>query len=494
MGYGQYDNNDVRLVDDDGHYAKITTDGKVEVNGEFSAESVDTTGDQLSSWMPNPDIQIIGKAKTQYDISNNQVSRAQVLTDERSFRDDFTGTRFGVALTGTMHFENGSYTVIGNGTKFTTEVKEDQFIRYADDLLYNSYTRVSAIVSDTELTLTEGYRGSTQSGDVNGRISNWGCIQTGNATRAVSNSVVQLSLTTLLSDSFYIRNVGDYGPIIGSAFFKISQRIANQEAKLGFFNDITSEDFAAYFLFDGTSNTTVKCISRSSSNSYDVETTTCTLPADVLTSNYHSYRIEVEHNRVSFTIDNSINVVHQVHCPGPYDSMGWNCGIQNTGTAESATSIYVDYVDIANMNTIQSSNFFKNDPISVYQAEEVHTLYGKLVSTTNTVDQVVVSYVVPTNRVACIVNYSLEQDTSVTTIGKVGKNTVTTEPAAPGALDGSILRVFRINSANPPASSVRETFNIPLRFAHGGDTIKLTVSPSAGTSTNYRGSIDFILR
>lgn len=455
-------------------------------------EAIELEGDVYTSWVPDVSSLPSGnKARATFDYSGNMHVRSQVLTDERSFRDDFSGSSFGTTLTGSVTFENGSTTVIGSGTAFTEEVIEGDWVKKSvDDDIY--FMSVESIISDTELILTTAYLGT--SGTDGGQISSWGTDISGTGTVAKANSIVTATNSVTSGHRVVIENLGDYGPIIGANKFKIRQRVANQTTKIGFIDQWTSENKGAYFLFDGTSNTTIKCVTRSSNNANDVETTTLTLPADVLTSDYHVYKIEVKHDKVAFSIDDSINISHQTHIPGPYDSMNYFLGTENTGTVGSQTLWDSDFVDVQNIDEVQSTNAFKSQPTPTYQSEDIHVLYGKKTSTTATVDQEVISYTVPTGKVLYLLNYSLEQTSSVTTIGKVGKNTVTTEPAAPGIVDGNILRVFRLNSSNPPASSVRETFSIPLRFARGGDVIKLTVSPSAGTTTDYRASIDFLLR
>jgi hypothetical protein len=54
------------------------------------------------------------------DAENHQMARAQVLTDERSFRTDFAA--IATALTGTISASNGSTTITGSGTLFCAEV------------------------------------------------------------------------------------------------------------------------------------------------------------------------------------------------------------------------------------------------------------------------------------------------------------------------------------------------------------------------------------
>ena len=66
----------------------------------------------------------------------------------------------GSALTGTMTFTNGNAAVSGSGTNFDPEVKVGDIIISAGGVK----SRVKAVTSDTALTLTENFSGSTENG------------------------------------------------------------------------------------------------------------------------------------------------------------------------------------------------------------------------------------------------------------------------------------------------------------------------------------------
>ena len=68
----------------------------------------------------------------------------------------------GSALTGTMTFTNGNAAVSGSGTNFDPEVKVGDIIISAGGVKH----RVKAVTSDTALTLTENFSGSTENGVV----------------------------------------------------------------------------------------------------------------------------------------------------------------------------------------------------------------------------------------------------------------------------------------------------------------------------------------
>lgn len=63
-------------------------------------------------------------------------------------------------LAGTVVLTNGSAAVTGTGTSFTTALKVGQQVRFAADTTLTPYT-ISAIASDTSLTLASNYAGAT---------------------------------------------------------------------------------------------------------------------------------------------------------------------------------------------------------------------------------------------------------------------------------------------------------------------------------------------
>jgi hypothetical protein len=124
--------------------------------------------------------------------------------------------------------------------------------------------------------------------------------------------------------------------------------------------------------------------------------------------------------------------------------------------------------------------------------EETHTVYGKLTSTTVDADQEIVEYEVPESKTCYIIGFRVENESeSVKGRVKLGRNDVGTEPAAPGSLDHNINRSILLK---PETSFAEEWGSCPRFVGMGGDKIKITVTPNAVTETNWRASLDLILR
>lgn len=77
------------------------------------------------------------------------------------------------ALTGTVTFQNGSLAVIGSGTLFTTEVEVGDYVRF-NTHDNTTFARVSRIVDNTNLLISEPYKG----GGTNQIVSGVGRVYT----------------------------------------------------------------------------------------------------------------------------------------------------------------------------------------------------------------------------------------------------------------------------------------------------------------------------
>jgi hypothetical protein len=93
-------------------------------------------------------------------IKHNSTTKfSQAMTDTTPYPYSIT------ALAVTLTFTNGSATVTGSGTAFTTELRLGDWIRLSTDVDTTSgWRRVSAIASDTSLTLSAVYAATGGSG------------------------------------------------------------------------------------------------------------------------------------------------------------------------------------------------------------------------------------------------------------------------------------------------------------------------------------------
>ena len=422
------------------------------------------------------------------DASRQLITRSSVLTDEASFRDDFTDSSIYDNLTGTCYFTNGSLYVTGSGTSFTTEALPGHLLKLSahdDDVL----VEVAEVCHDNLLILDEGYLGATGNGV--GVVSNWAYLRETGTTITEGSSELSLLSGTTSGSVVMASRWADYMPLVAAYYMRITQRIANQVLTAGLHDVPGSPDAQACFVFDGTTNTTVKC--RTAIDSSSVEETTVTLPDGLTSAVQARYTIEMSAQEVTFTCNDVVLTRHRLHIPGNYDVMYNLFRIENTDVPSSSTTLYVDAATLANFNVLEVGRTAQNQPLATRTVEDIHTITGVLTTSSTTADQVILSYTVPAGKAFWITGYSIGNGETVVRGNpiKIGRNTITSEPAAPGVVDGNIFRM-----ANMPSASDRtEDFSgNPRRMAVAGDVVKMTVTPTGVQSTSWRASIDFILR
>lgn len=317
---------------------------------------------QTTSYTPDPyNFQDLSQDRALLmDVERNLNVRARCLTDETSYRDDFTSVDSYGDLTGTVTFTNGSNIVIGVGTSFLSETNKQLYIKLStdDDGYYN---QVGEVLSDEFLQLSEPYQGTSGSGT--GRGSYW--IYTVGSGGSITQTGSEILLASGTTSGTVVEALrwGDYLPYTVGFKARITQRIANQEAHIGLADgDIATMQNQALVVFDGTTNTTIKL--RTSSSSSDVETTTITLPDSAVSSTSLYYQLEVTVNRVILFINDVKVAEHKLHIPGPYALMDSHICIANTGTAGSTTTLAADTYFLTNFDRVEISTTPKGDPIS----------------------------------------------------------------------------------------------------------------------------------
>lgn len=297
------------------------------------------------------------------DTDRNLNTRSRCLTDEASFRDDFTAGITYVDLTGTCYFTNGSTYVTGIGTLFRSQASTWNYVKisaHAD----SAYAKISEIRSDTFLILDTAYTGATTGGT--GRTSFWKYnIETGTTITQVGSEMLLASGTTSGSNCQAIRS-GDYLPFSISFSARITQRIANQESHVGLSDgNIGSMQNQCLMVFDGTDNTKVKF--RTSFSSVDVQETLVTLPNGAVSTSSLLYQIDLDMNRAVLFISGVKSAEHQLHLPGPYSPMDCHICIKNTGVPLSTTTFAIDTYTFANFDRVEIKNSMIGDAVPVKQ-------------------------------------------------------------------------------------------------------------------------------
>ena len=328
-------------------------------------------GDLYNSFFPDPfNGNTATTARIAIDSGGSLQTRGTVLTDEQSFRDDFSGAALTNAV-GTLTFTAGSDQV--TGTNLLTTIQIGDYIKKTADA-NTLFLRVDSVDSNTSLTLEANYAGTTAT--TTAVQSNWQpTIGTGGA-QTVGTSNLTIGAGTTANSVTNIFRKGDYGPYTFRANATLSQRIANNTFMLGF-GDVASltPNKTAAFRFTGTVNTSVDCITSFSSAAADTQTTTITLPNGITTATNHEYKIDVGVVQVTFSVDGQVVAQHALHIPGPYDLMGLQAYSQNgAGAPGSNTNLILDNVFFQNVDRLQIDDDFIGEPLRVTAASSVSTL------------------------------------------------------------------------------------------------------------------------
>jgi len=329
--------------------------------GENTIGSIDVQGAAQSGSYPNPRSIDLGEtAPFNIDGYGNLQGRSTVLTDEESFRDDFSGDSLLTNLTGTVSFTVNSTEVTGVGTAFTTELMANSYIRlgsHTDDKV----AQVDWVEDDTILHLIDPYTGASGSGAAVG--ASWKTTSSATSSYGISSSVLTLTNGTGNGVHVELRRAADYLPFVMTATLSLSQRIANQETFIGFRDDVFAPEKEATVIFTGTDSSAITC--RSSFASDSVQTTTVRLPGTSVTENNAVYQIELTPNAVSYLVDGVTVAKHMTHMPGPYDTLNLCAGITNTGATGSQTTLSIDSLFFQNNDQVQSGNAYHGEPQAI---------------------------------------------------------------------------------------------------------------------------------
>lgn len=207
----------------------------------------------------------------------------------------------------------------------------------------------------------------------------WAAQQTGNATLSIANSLATIGSGTQSGNVSLIATTGDYGPISFRSNFFVSQRIANQTIDVGFKDADTGQQIGAFFRFTGTSNLVVSCVTQSSSNPSDIQTTTVSYSKGVTSAVTSDYYIEVQPDQVTFILNGNQVAQHKLHIPGPYDAMNIYAQILNAAVVTN-TNLVLDYVYFINQNSLQVNNSFEGDSLPVRIKTGLISTYGAAIA------------------------------------------------------------------------------------------------------------------
>lgn len=352
----------------------VSVKGNVSVGnfpGTLNANAIALT---TSSYYNDPNNYIDGTAQLQMDSGGNLRTRGAVTTEEGGSRFDFPGSLF-TTIAGTVTFTNGSPTITGTGTAFTT-LKNNLYIKKTSDA--NSLAlQIESIDSNTQITLSANYAGTT--GTATADVADF-FVNTGGGTVSVASSLVSIASGTANGNNPYILKKGDYLPYsIRFNIASISQRIANQTITIGLVNQYPNPTSGVYVQFTGTASNTVTFVSQSSGGASDIQSTVVTRTT-LNTLNATDFQIDVSNGQATLLINNLVVATHKTHLPDPYQILSFVAAIANSATV-TTTTLNLDYILLYNTNQLEITSAFLGEPIKIsedwrYQEYELPLAIG----------------------------------------------------------------------------------------------------------------------
>lgn len=357
--------------------ASIATD---DVGGvQFQKVKIDLGGDGVSSPLTDVGMPISGAGSdyapqygppdstaslpAQIDPAGQLMVRGLTMTDEGGYRCNFANSSLAVSI-GTCTFTNGSPVV--TGTSFSTaDVHVGNYVYLNADGI-TAQAQVSYL-TDTEITLSSNYTGAGGTGASSRQIVK--SVVGAGGSIVVSSGQATIAAQTTASSVFELEREVDYLPIVKETKMSISQRIANQDIYLGFYDENESvPKWYTWFHFTGTTNTAVNCVCAwnptTAPSGGEIVTQTVTLPAGVTSADSNTYRIELLKDRVLFYCNEIIMYTERRIVPHPHALQASTLRVVNGTTPATNTNVVVDYDACSNFNVVSTENPSKSMEIT----------------------------------------------------------------------------------------------------------------------------------
>lgn len=414
-----------------------------------------------------------------FDPDNNLKTRSSTLTDEGTFRINFSNSSLRVSI-GTCTFTNGSKTVTGaNFDTYDLHVGDYVNINGHSE---NTLVQIESLTL-TEIILVSNYLGATTTGVASRQIIR--SVTGAGSSITVGTGVVTIASQTTANSVTMLGRLVDIAPLIFREACSISQRIINQVINIGLTDDSATIKWYARFQVDGTTNTSIKCqTARNPSTApsgNEIQETIVTIPNGLTTASSLEYRIELLTEEVVFYI-NEIRVArHTRVIPSQYDTMGAGIAVINGATPPASnTNVVIDYITCKNHNKLEVGIMSLNESIQSSQVPLVQTNYN-------------VAGVIPINTdlliIDCLQLRTINlQAVSIGTTGRLDffltndlTQTGTAQPAYPIGGGTAVTTSTAVGHWNIPTNGARY-----LR-------IRLGVATTAGTTTLFTSGSPFAM-
>jgi hypothetical protein len=315
-----------------------------------------------ADYQPGYGLQSEGGGAANVDPGGNLLVRAQSLTDEGTFRCNFANSSLSVALPSNTTLTNGLRTVTWALTA-TTDLHAGDYIKLDADA-ESAWAQVESVDSLTAGTLVSAYTGTGGTGPASRALLQ----QFTGAGGSIAVASGQLTLTSGTTNSARtgIRRYVDYAPLVYRARLSLSARNSNQNFYAGLREDSTTPRWFAWFNFDGTTNTTVKCETgrnpTGAPSASETQSQTITLPNGLTSASVAEVRIELMTETVRFYVNDVLVATNTTVIPQQHDEM---VGVAEwlNGTGASTANAVLDYITIKNHNKLEMSVFSNAEQI-----------------------------------------------------------------------------------------------------------------------------------
>lgn len=453
----------------------------------------------------------------------------RTVTDEGTFRANFDNSSLAVSI-GTATFTNGSASVACSLAS-NLDIHKGCYIKLDADA-ESAWAQVDSIDSSAAITLTAPYTGTGGTGAAS-RSNMAPFTGSGGTAPSVASGQCSFGSGTTTSARTGIKRFVDYAPLIARARVQVSQRIANQSILIGIREDANPPRWFAWFDLNGTTNTTVDCVtgrnSTGSPSASERQTTTVTLPDNVTTATMQDYRVEMLTESVRFLVNGKLVAEHVIVMPSQHDEMAIVVETLNGGSSPaSSTTVTVDYATGKNHNKLEVGIMSDLEKIIASNPPDVAYSYSVAGVITINTDLLIIDMaqlktahlqIVSMGTTGVVTFYftnDLTQTGNASTGYPVAGGVAVTTANAAGAWDipkrGRYLRI-RLTTATtagtttlalvassaqfvPPISSITVTATnlstnvaqiagaTPLNPATNGSTNRATVAGLAGPTTN----------
>lgn len=407
------------------------------------------------------------------DIGGALMTRGAILTDEGTYRINFANSSLSVPI-GTITNIAGNV-ITGSGFSIADVHLKDYFKLDAD--AETAWRQIASIDSDTQITLYTDYVGGTSGAASRSLVQP---VTGAGASITVSGGQGIITAGTTSGAVSLLNRSVDYGPLVFKTRLSISQRIANQNIRIGFAESSPTPRWFARFRCDGavsTVNTTIICESArnptSAPSAAETETTTVTIPNGGNTSQFLDYRVEHLVEVIRFYINNVLVAEHSRSLPSAYDYMASGTRIENVGVPASSTVITLDYVTTKNHNKLEIGVMSDGEKIIASQAPLTSYSFSQ-------------AGVIPINTDLLIIDCSQIQSLHIqaTSVGTTGVITSAWSNDGVTYVNTSTLTPAGVSSATFNTAGLFFTPKFGKYFR-----LRLTTATTAGTTTlNVQGS------